>query len=138
MFRMMYALYEMAFHHLKAIELGQVQARGTFAGFVGVRSRKDVMLIDTSECCRRQETRDEKNAYMMYATRLQTCETKKKSDEPPEPRVDARDRSRFRKVRSGVFESFFEHRTPRLLACQSQISHSPSSTPRTRYPHLHQ
>ena len=83
MFRMMYALYEMAFHHLKAIELGQVQARGTFAGFVGVRSRKDVMLIDTNECCRRQETRDEKNAYMMYATRLQTCETKKKSDEPP-------------------------------------------------------
>lgn len=73
----MYALYEMTFHHLKAIELGQVQARGTFAGFVGVRSRKDVMLIDTNKCCRRQETRDEKNAYM-YATRLQTCETKKK------------------------------------------------------------
>ena len=56
----MYALYEMAFHHLKAIELGQVQARGTFAGFVGVRSRKDVMLIDTTVNVaegRRHETR---------------------------------------------------------------------------------
>ena len=81
----MYALYEMTFHHLKAIELGQVQARGTFAGFVGVRSRKDVMLIDTNECCRRQETRDEKNAYIVRNSTANLRNQEKEVMNPPSP-----------------------------------------------------